>query len=53
MHRKPVKRGLVAEPDQWEWSSFRSHAYGETGIVRINCQEWAVQLKYRPVTSAQ
>lgn len=36
MHRNPVKRGLVAEPDQWRWSSFRSYAYGESGIVRIN-----------------
>jgi putative transposase len=36
MHRNPVKRGLVAEPDQWRWSSFRSYAYGETGAVRIN-----------------
>jgi REP-associated tyrosine transposase len=22
MHRNPVKRGLVLEPDQWDWSSF-------------------------------
>jgi hypothetical protein len=27
MHRNPVKRGLVLEPDQWEWSSFRSYAH--------------------------
>jgi putative transposase len=26
MHRNPVKRGLVQEPDQWPWSSFRSYA---------------------------
>jgi putative transposase len=24
IHRNPVERGLVAEPDQWLWSSFRS-----------------------------
>ena len=36
MHRNPVKRGLVEEPDQWPWSSFRSYAYGEPGSVRIN-----------------
>jgi putative transposase len=23
MQRNPVKRGLVLEPDQWPWSSFR------------------------------
>lgn len=44
MHRNPVKRGLVAEPDQWHWSSFRFYAYGEAGIVRVN--EWTV-LKMR------
>lgn len=36
MHRNPVKRGLVAEPDQWRWSSFRFYACGETGPVTIN-----------------
>lgn len=36
MHRNPVTRGLVSEPDQWQWSSFRSYAYGEPGLVRIN-----------------
>jgi putative transposase len=36
IHRNPVERGLVAEPDQWAWSSFRSYAYGEAGPVRIN-----------------
>ena len=40
MHRNPVKRGLVAEPDQWRWSSFRSYAYGEAGTVRVN--DWTV-----------
>ena len=40
MHRNPVKRGLVSEPDQWPWSSFRSYLYGEPGPVRVN--DWAV-----------
>ena len=31
MHRNPVKRGLVAQPEQWAWSSFRSYALGEVG----------------------
>ena len=48
MHRNPVKRGLVAEPDQWRWSSFRSYAYGEKGLVRVNFQEWALKIKPRP-----
>jgi len=36
MHRNPVKRGLVLEPEQWPWSSYRSYAYGETGPVLVN-----------------
>jgi putative transposase len=36
MHRNPVKRGLVAEPEHWRWSSFRFYAFGEAGAVRFN-----------------
>jgi putative transposase len=36
MHRNPVTRGLVDEPEQWRWSSYRSYAFGEVGLVRIN-----------------
>ena len=36
MHRNPVARGLVASPEDWRWSSYRSYAYGEAGLVRIN-----------------
>ncbi len=36
MHRNPVKRGLVLEPEQWEWSSYRSYALEEVGMVKIN-----------------
>jgi putative transposase len=46
MHRNPVKRGLALEPEQWEWSSFRS-AYQEIGRVRINLWPKSV-LKIRP-----
>jgi putative transposase len=35
MHRNPVARGLVAEPDAWAWSSFRHYSMGEIGTVRI------------------
>ena len=47
MHRNPVKRGLVLEPDQWRWSSFRAYAYGETEPVKINDCE-IMQMKVRP-----
>ncbi|MGO8793898.1 MAG: REP-associated tyrosine transposase [Candidatus Sulfotelmatobacter sp.] len=36
MHRNPVKEGLVQEPEQWAWSSYRSYAYEEAGMVKIN-----------------
>jgi putative transposase len=39
IHRNPVKRGLVASPEQWRWSSFRRYWCGEAGPVRINDTE--------------
>jgi putative transposase len=36
MHRNPVVRGLVQEPEQWPWSSYRSYAFGEAGALQIN-----------------
>jgi len=39
IHRNPVRRGLVEQPEQWPWSSFRSYAYGEAGPVKINHYE--------------
>jgi len=35
MHRNPVKRGLVAKPEEWMWSSFRHYLTGEEGRVEI------------------
>jgi putative transposase len=46
MHRNPVRRRLVSEPEQWPWSSYRSYACGEQGPVRIN--QWdATTMKTR------
>jgi putative transposase len=36
MHRNPVVRGLVLEPQQWVWSSSRHYADGERGPVLVN-----------------
>jgi putative transposase len=36
MHNNPVTRGLVKEPEQWPWSSFRYYKYRELGLVRVN-----------------
>ncbi len=35
--------------EQWEWSSFRSYLYQETGLVRVKSQEWPTEIKARPV----
>ncbi|MGB8886039.1 MAG: transposase [Candidatus Korobacteraceae bacterium] len=39
MHRNPVKRGLVQEPQDRPWSSFRHYLTGEEGVVEIE-PEW-------------
>jgi putative transposase len=36
IHQNPVRRRLVASPDQWFWSSFRAYACREPGIVVVN-----------------
>ena len=40
IHRNPVARGLVGEPEDWPWSSFRHYATGTKGTVQIESQ-WA------------
>ena len=42
MHRNPVKRGLVANPEEWIGSSFCHYARGSEGIVEIESfwTEW-------------
>jgi putative transposase len=46
MHLNPVKRGLVCEPEQWAWSSFRHYAYDEAGLVLVN-EQIPAELKIR------
>ena len=48
MHRNPVKRGLVARPEDWPWSSFRHYALGEVGPVEIE-SEWTALRREREV----
>ena len=33
--------GLVLEPEQWAWTSYRHYAYGETGPVLVNVPQKA------------
>ena len=46
IHRNPVKRGLVARPEDWPWSSFRHYATGATGVVEIE-SEWTANCRER------
>ena len=40
MHRNPLVHGLVKRPEDLRWSSYRSYAHGEAGLVRINDWTW-------------
>jgi len=46
VHRNPMKRGLVAQPEDWLWSSYRHYALDEQGIVAVE-SPWAA---YKPQT---
>ena len=35
MHWNPMKRGLVDNPEDWQWSSYRFYQFGEQGRVTI------------------
>jgi len=50
LHRNPVKRGLVKEPADWKWSSFRHYASREIGIVEIE-SEWTARDRERGASS--
>ena len=39
---KPVRRGLVAQPEDWQWSSFRHHQTGVCGTVEIE-SDWTAR----------
>jgi putative transposase len=44
IHRNPVKRGLVAKPEDWPWSSFCHYATGARGIVETE-SDWTARLR--------
>ncbi len=52
MHENPVKRRLVLEAGQWEWSSFRSYSARTMGKVKINDWPEAI-LKVEPAAQAR
>jgi|SRR5579863_3777388 len=38
IHRNPVARGLVQQPEHWPWSSFLHYSTGAVGTVEIESQ---------------
>jgi hypothetical protein len=38
IHRNPVTRGLVKQPEDWRWSSIRHYLTGAEGVVEIESQ---------------
>jgi putative transposase len=46
LHRNPMKRGLVKQPAEWKWSSFRHYALREVGMVQIE-SEWTTRDRER------
>ena len=51
IHRNPVHRELVAQPEDWRWSSFRHYATGEQGVVEIE-SFWTVARREHGVRNA-
>jgi putative transposase len=49
MHRNPVKRGLVLQPQDWAWSGFRHYTYYESGPVVVNEPQKA-ELRIRKIS---
>ncbi len=52
LHRNPVKRGLVLEPEEWKWSSYRHYALRETGMVEIESDWTAGDRQQKPCPGA-
>jgi REP-associated tyrosine transposase len=49
IHRNPVKRGLVGQPEDWRWSSFSHYATGEIRTIEIESQ-WTARRRERADT---
>jgi putative transposase len=46
IHGNPVTRGLVMNPEDWEWSSYRYYVLGVEGAVEIESQ-WTARKRER------
>jgi hypothetical protein len=43
----PVTRGLVENPEDWKWSSYRSNALDDEGPVKINVDWTKIRVPVR------
>jgi putative transposase len=50
IHRNPVERGLVENPQDWPWSSYRHWLTGEIGRVEIE-SHWTWSRRERSIPS--
>ncbi len=50
MHLNPVKRGLVAHPQDWPWSSWSFYANGDKGLIAIDRWDESVGWNRNPHT---
>ena len=46
IHRNPVRRGLVASPEDWPWSSARHYLTSEKRVVEVESQ-WTARERER------
>jgi REP-associated tyrosine transposase len=46
IHENPLRRGLVANAEDWPWSSFRHYATGEERVVEVESQ-WTARKRER------
>ena len=50
LHRNPLKRGLVREPEEWPWSSYRHYYHREASPVGLD-SAWAfVKARWSPAS---
>jgi putative transposase len=49
LHRNPVARGLVINPEDWPWSSYRHYLTGDPGRIEIESEgTWNRRENHRP-----
>ena len=53
MRQNPVKRGLVASPELWRWSSLRPYFLREAGPVSVNDRDVLTMKSSRRVTCVE